>query len=290
MTSPHPSAHPFDKALQLETLDDNTRRGRTHPEWANMVGPFGGITTAVLLQAIQTHPDRLGDPLAVTVNFAAPIADGEFDIRLRAARTNRSNQHWIAELSQHGQIKTTATAVFGGRRDTWSDTEARPPAAPAPESIAAGRGPDMIVAWARLYEMRFVQGALSGLATEPTPTSPCTLWVRDRAQRPVDYPALAALCDVLSAGISTAGRSRAGRHDFDDDLLPRRCGAARRAGRRLRPGDCARSLLCARPFRSERTGVDADGRPAGHHPSARLLQELAAPLGPGSRANVRLGG
>lgn len=197
MTSPHPFAHPFDVALQLETLDDNTRRGRTHPEWANMVGPFGGITTAVLLQAIQTHPDRLGDPLAVTVNFAGPIADGDFDISLRTARTNRSNQHWSAELSQHGQIKTTATAVFGGRRDTWGDTEARPPATPAPEAIAAGGGPDMLVAWARLYEMRFVQGALSGLETEPTPTSPCTLWVRDRAQRPVDYPALAALCDVF---------------------------------------------------------------------------------------------
>lgn len=55
----------------------------------------------------------------------------------------------------------------------------------------------MIVAWARLYEMRFVRGALSGLQTEPAPTSPCTLWVRDRARRPVDYPALAALCDVF---------------------------------------------------------------------------------------------
>lgn len=77
------STHPFDTALQLQTLGGDTRRGRTHPEWANMVGPFGGITTAVLLRAIQSHPDRLGDPLAVTVNFAAPIADGDFDISLQ---------------------------------------------------------------------------------------------------------------------------------------------------------------------------------------------------------------
>ena len=54
--------HPFDRALRLDALDGNTRRGRTHPEWANMVGPFGGITTAVLVRAIDlsqsTRPIR----------------------------------------------------------------------------------------------------------------------------------------------------------------------------------------------------------------------------------------
>ena len=61
-----------------------------------MVGPFGGITAAVLLRAIESHPDRLGEPVALTVNFAAPIVDGEFEISRRAPRTNRTNQHWIA--------------------------------------------------------------------------------------------------------------------------------------------------------------------------------------------------
>jgi hypothetical protein len=48
--------HPFDRAIRLDAVDDNVRRGRTHPEWANMVGPFGGITTAVLVHAVETHP------------------------------------------------------------------------------------------------------------------------------------------------------------------------------------------------------------------------------------------
>ena len=96
-----------------------------------MVGPFGGITAAVMLHAIETHPERVGEPLALTVNFTAPIADGDFDISLRAARTNRTNQHWIAELTQDGAVTTTATAVFGVRRDTWADTEAHPPTAAA---------------------------------------------------------------------------------------------------------------------------------------------------------------
>ena len=53
MTPPHP----FDNAIHLDTSDGNVRHGRTHPEWANVVGPFGGITAAVMLRAIETHPD-----------------------------------------------------------------------------------------------------------------------------------------------------------------------------------------------------------------------------------------
>ena len=122
-----PESHALDRALDLEVVDADVVRGRTEPEWANMVGPFGGVTAAVLLRAIESHPDRLGEPVALTVNFAAPIMDGEFEIPVEHPRTNRTNQHWIAELSQDGVVKTTATAVFGLHRDTWSDTEACAP-------------------------------------------------------------------------------------------------------------------------------------------------------------------
>jgi acyl-CoA thioesterase len=131
-----PDMHAFDHAIALEVVDDDVVRGTTRPEWVNMVGPFGGVTAAILLRAIQVHPDCLGEPVALTVNFAAPIADGDFEISRRAPRTNRTNQHWIVELSQDGAVKTTATAIFGIRRDTWSDTQAVPPAAPPPEQIS----------------------------------------------------------------------------------------------------------------------------------------------------------
>lgn len=187
--------HPFDEALRLETISTDVRRGRTHPEWANMVGPFGGITAAAMLAAVHGHPDRIGDPLALTVNFAAPIADGDFDIGLRAACTNRTNQHWIVELSQDGVVKTTATAIFAIRRESWADTEARPPSAPPPEQVTAGD--PGFVAWTRLYDMRFVEGALSGEDGHPRPSSTTTLWVRDAAGRAAGFPALAALCDIF---------------------------------------------------------------------------------------------
>ncbi|OBI24209.1 acyl-CoA thioesterase II, partial [Mycobacterium sp. E2238] len=179
--------HPFDDAIRLETVDTHTRRGRTHPEWANMVGPFGGITAAMILHAIESHPDRIGEPLALTVNYAAPIADGDFDVSLRTARTNRSNQHWIAELSQDGDVKTTATALFAIRRDSWADTESRPPSAPDPERLPA-TDPGL-VRWTTLYDMRFAEGPMPGKGGQPSPSSTTTVWVRDAARRPVDYPA-----------------------------------------------------------------------------------------------------
>lgn len=187
--------HPFDEAIGLDAVAADLLRGRTHPGWSNMVGPFGGITAAVLMNAVQSHPNRIGEPLALTVNFAAPIVDGEFDIAVRAARTNRSNQHWILGLSQDGEVKTTATAVTGIRRDTWADTEAQPPNMAGPENFSpASMG--SVVLWARNYDMRFAEGAMPEDGRQ-RPSSTTTWWMRDSAQRRLDYPGLAALGDAF---------------------------------------------------------------------------------------------
>lgn len=161
-----------------------------------MVGPFGGITAAVLLHAVAQHPDRIGDPLALTVNFAAPIADGEFDIALRPARTNRTNQHWMVELTQGDEVKSTATALFGVRRDTWADNEAPLPSTPGPDEGLPGTLGEFIV-WARQYDMRFVEGPVPAPGSDPSDSSTTTLWMRHHADRSLDYPALAALCDMF---------------------------------------------------------------------------------------------
>jgi acyl-CoA thioesterase len=188
--------HPLDRAIELEVVDDDVVRGWTQPEWANMVGPFGGVTAAAILHAIDIHPDRLGEPVALTVNFAAPIADGAFEISRRAPRTNRTNQHWIVELSQDGEVKTTATAVFGNHRDTWSDTEATMPPASAPEDTPRTDYTNLPT-WVRMYDMRFAAGSFSGGDIEIAPSSETTLWVRHAAERGHDFPALAAISDVF---------------------------------------------------------------------------------------------
>ncbi|MGK2880481.1 MAG: acyl-CoA thioesterase [Mycobacterium sp.] len=188
--------HPFDTAVALESSGGGTWQGRTEPAYANMVGPFGGITAATLLRAVELERERRGEPLSLTVNFLAPVADGAFEITTRCIRTNRTNQHWLVELAQGGEVKTNATTVFALRRDTWSDTEFVMPQAPAPETVAQADG-ERFVAWFDNYDMRFVEGAIPEPSEGPGPSSVSTLWVRDTPSRELDFTSLTAMCDVL---------------------------------------------------------------------------------------------
>lgn len=189
--------HVIDDAVALEPVGEGLVRGRTVDAWANMVGPFGGTTAATMLQAVLQHPERVGDPLSLTVNFAGPVAYGEFDISVRPVRTNRSSQHWALEMLQDEQVVTTATVVTGMRRETWSDTEARLPDVPAPEGLKPSddfRG----VKWIENYDIRFVEGAMPAEGTEEGPgDSTTTMWVRDLPDRQLDHISLTALCDTF---------------------------------------------------------------------------------------------
>ena len=172
-----------------------------------MVGPFGGVTAAIMLRAIELHPDRLGEPVALTVNFAAPIADGDFEISRRAPRTNRTNQHWIVELSQDGEVKTTATAVFGIHRDTWSDTEAAMPDGAVTRADRAQPIPRTFRPGSSMYDMRFAEGSFSGGNVETGPSSTTDAVGARRRPAQVDFPALTACPTFSSRECSCAAAS-----------------------------------------------------------------------------------
>jgi acyl-CoA thioesterase len=190
------SDHLFDTAVALQPAGAGGFEGRTSPAYANFIGPYGGITAAQCLNAVLQHPDRLGDPVAFTVNFAAAVADGPFELRPRAARTNRSTQHWIVEMRQGDDVVATATALTAVRRPTWGGHEAH-----MPEVVAAQEVPRTTrrgVAWLERYDMRFLVGMLprdwDGGGTQE---SLSRLWVRDDPPRPLDFASLAAMCDVF---------------------------------------------------------------------------------------------
>ncbi|HNP56272.1 MAG TPA: thioesterase family protein [Gordonia sp. (in: high G+C Gram-positive bacteria)] len=188
--------HVFDEAIAVDARPDGVFHATTHPAYGNMVGPFGGITAATVLNALLQHPDVLGQPLALTINFAAPVADGTWDLHTRIERTNRTNQHWTFTISQDGATVSTGSAVFGIRRETWGDTEVRPPAAD-PATIADTAPVDFpdFIAWARNYDKRFVVGEL--VYESPNNDSTSTLWLRDLPERPLDYPALTSMSDAF---------------------------------------------------------------------------------------------
>jgi acyl-CoA thioesterase len=190
--------HPFDDALRLTPTAEDRYAGRTTAPYGNMVGPFGGITNALMLHAAMLHPARLGDPIALTVNFAAPVADGEFEIVARPARTNRSTQHWQLETLQQGQVITTATAVFAERRVTWTDTEATMPAGLPPPQALPRMSAQNLPPWFRCYDMRVAAGGLTETLGSGHTDSLSQIWVRDEPPRPLDFASLAAICDVFA--------------------------------------------------------------------------------------------
>jgi acyl-CoA thioesterase len=187
--------HPFDKAVELAVTSPYTYQGHIPQSYANMVGPFGGIIIAVILNSILSHKERQGDPVSLTVNFAGPITDAPFIVAVHLMRTNRSNQHWNAELTQDSQVAATATAILATRQDTWMMPEARAPAAQKPEEIESWQSP-VEPKWINRYDFKFIHGALT-LSDQPAGDSDSLLWVRDEPERPLDFLSLAAICDVF---------------------------------------------------------------------------------------------
>lgn len=193
--------HPLDDAVALVPTGTDTFAGRTTEPYWNMVGPFGGITAATLLQAVLQHPARLGEPLSLTVNYANAIAEGPFDIQATPVRTNRSTQHWWVQIMQpdqegRPQVMSTATAITAVRRATWSTTDLPMPQLPGPEACAL-QEPTFAVQWVKRYAMRPASGGLPRQWDGAESSSLTQLWVRDTPERALDFLALAALSDVF---------------------------------------------------------------------------------------------
>ncbi len=194
--------HAFDTALKLEAIAPGRYAGRTSAAYWNMVGPFGGVTAATVLAAILQHPERLGDPLSITVNYAGALAQGPFEVQLHAARTNRSTQHWTAAIVQQdaqGQpvIASTATAITAARRETWSLSDLPMPPVPRPAEAPAMRY-DQAMAWIDHYELRPITGAIpQAWDGRQHDSSVSQLWMRDAPPRPLDYCSLLALSDIF---------------------------------------------------------------------------------------------
>ncbi len=189
--------HAFDRALALAPQPDGSFVGNTSPQYGNMVGPYGGITAAQALNAVLCHPALQGEPVAYTVNYAAPVNDGPFTLHARPARTNRSTQHWVIEMSQDSQTVLTATAFTALRRETWSAAEHGMPEVPRPQDVPLPQEAPR-VEWVKRYEMRFVHGGLPAAWDESEQAMSRTqLWVRDNPPRPLDFASLTALSDVF---------------------------------------------------------------------------------------------
>ena len=211
------SVHPLDQALVLvHGGQPGQWQGSTHPFYRNMVGPYGGVTAAQMLQAVMLDERRIGDPMSLTLHYAAPVADGAFEIHSSIKRSNRSTQHWAIDMVQfQGEasvVVMTGMLITAQRRETWSLQELLMPKVPQPETLERfyrPQAPD----WVNSFDMRYVNGdmqmrgkaqdqasldsAIQRFGLPEVQDSKSLLWFRDEPLRQLDFPGLASLCDIF---------------------------------------------------------------------------------------------
>jgi len=205
------TAHPFDAALQLKPdseINPDQFLGATSQPWWNMVGPFGGISAAIAISAVLKHPECLGEPVSLTINFAGAMTQGDFTVIAKPVRTNRSTQHWmltVHQMDSTGQelVALTGTAMTAVRRETWGVNDMPMPDVDQPHTVERLLPPSKSVEWIRRYDMRPVTGPLpsvwdgSASSEDPLQASLTQLWIRDEPPRVLDFASLTAMADVF---------------------------------------------------------------------------------------------
>ncbi len=211
--------HNFDAAITLIQAADTPHRPSTtdlppvtinrflaqaHPAYWNFAGPFGGVTAGTVMAAIMRSPERaavaVATPLAMTLNFIAPLIEGEYTIETECTAQTRSTQHWnVTVRLADGKPALTGSAVFATRRENaFSADELNFPEImradskgnkPAGISVPPQRAP----LWPQQYDVRFVEGR----PLYENSTSRSVTWLRDAPPRSLDWCSLAAYCDTI---------------------------------------------------------------------------------------------
>lgn len=190
--------HVFDAALALLPQGPNRWTALVGTSYQNMVGPFGGLLAALMVKPVLGDDRRVGEPVAQTINFCAPIGEGEVQIEATPARTGRSTQHWNVSVSQNGDVALTGSVMTATRRETWSVDDMPAPKAPLPSQIEPRPMVPGAPGWIGRYDWRFFEGLMPAVwdgAHRGDSTS--AMWVRDEPPRPLDFCSLAAMCDVF---------------------------------------------------------------------------------------------
>jgi acyl-CoA thioesterase len=164
-----------------------------------MIGPFGGWIAAALLRPVVDHPERLGEPISITIDFVAAIRAGRYDVRVELLRRNRSTSFWFARLVQDQDGDevhcASATVVLAVRRATKAFAIAAAPEAAAPETLRPLDARSMRAKWMEQYDMRFVSGVPFTSNASVDASDHTIAWVRDRVATRIDFCTLVAMSD-----------------------------------------------------------------------------------------------
>src|SRR6185437_5873291 len=149
------------------------------PEWSNPGGGlWGDYAIGLCVRVLETEPTAVGEPLSLTLAYAAALPAGPLDIRTRLIRQGGSVGVWEVELLAAGsdQVGVHGVVTMARRPATPAFAFATMPEAPDPESLPNPEPPAMA---AQHYgASTFERRTLEGFPPTPGDSSRSLTWVR----------------------------------------------------------------------------------------------------------------
>ncbi len=165
------------------------------PSWLQGRTTFGGLSTALVYEAMRQQIDPARQLRTLAVSFVGPAPDGEHRVLTRTLREGGSVTHMQGDLLCNGEVAVTVNAAFGKARQSTisvngpSLPQINPPEASKPLPYLEGITPE----FTRHYDMRFERGEppFSGAGS-----ADFGMWLRFREAQPLTMAHLIALGDV----------------------------------------------------------------------------------------------
>ena len=165
-----------------------------------MVGAYGGIVAATLLNSVMLDIRRTGTPVSQNGKLLHRPWRWPFQDRNQTATSRQIHptlEHRTLPRRHHDR-QPSSISDGRTRRDVFTPANILPnmyhPPQTLPQWLANSRWK-----WIKRYDYRFVNGGIENIGTPKTPlgNSQTRVWIADKPPRPLDYLSLAALADCF---------------------------------------------------------------------------------------------
>lgn len=185
---------------------DGTRDLTLTDRWNTPLGkPNGGYILAAMLRGLGDEMDA-DDPMVAAITYLSSPETGPAELRTSTLRQGRRVQTGTASLWEGERHIADMTASFGPRVGGATHELGAPPALRPPDECLDPRGQGLPEGglFDRVdYRIDQVPGfVFDNHSGDPT----VTVWQRLRDGRPVDFPALALLCDSFVPPVIELGK------------------------------------------------------------------------------------
>jgi acyl-CoA thioesterase len=146
MTATEAGAGAFEHATAVTALGDGRFRADVDPGWSTPIAANGGYLAAILVRAIEAHPDTAVDRQlrSLTCHYLRPVTAGALDVTVEPVRSGRRISTLRLTATQGGKDVILALAALAvldlPAAGAWE--QAPPPVAPAPPRDAPSVDPD----------------------------------------------------------------------------------------------------------------------------------------------------